>query len=186
MRYIICTDNPDPSLQLWKAPQPLESPPQGLLLHQGLQDNCTTYVKLSSSRRRCNLQASPGTYGSQWAKQLGLTQVLEGVPNGRAAGEDTKSEKPLLEGRRRAGKGSTDTQSSPVLQAHGAATVWQVGAQRCQVLCAAFQMEQFLKLFFEPISHQANTENWLVELQGHVALLFQSSANKLKLQSWMP
>lgn len=119
-------------------------------------------------------------------QQLGQPQVLEGVPNGRAAGEDTRSEKPLLEGHRRAGKGSTDTQSSPVLQAHGTATVWQVGAQRCQVLCAAFQMEQFLKLFFEPISHQANTENWLVELQGHVALLFQSSANKLKLQSWMP
>lgn len=36
------------------------------------------------------------------------------------------------------------------------------------------------------ISHQANTENWLVELQGHVALRFQSSANKLDLQSWMP
>lgn len=108
------------------------------------------------------------------------------MPNGRAAGEDTRSEKSLLKGRRRAGKGSPDTQSLPMLQAHGTATVWQVGAQRYQVLCEAFQMEQFLKLFFEPISHQANTENWLVELQGHVALLFQSSANKLELQSWMP
>lgn len=117
---------------------------------------------------------------------LGQPQVLKGVPNSRAAGEDTRSEKPLLEGRRGVGEGSIDTQSSPMLQAQGTATVWQVGAQRCQVLCAAFQMEQFLKLFFEPISHQANRENWLVELQGHVALLFQSSANKLKLQSWMP
>lgn len=108
------------------------------------------------------------------------------MPNSRAAGEDTRPAKPLLKGHRRAGKGSTDTQSLPMLQAHGTATVWQVGAQRCQVFCAAFQMEQFLKLFFEPISHQANTENWLVELQGHVVLLIQSSANQLELQSWVP
>lgn len=70
------------------------------------------------------------------------------MPNGRAAGEDTRSEKPLMKGGRGAGEGCTDTQSSPVLQARGTATVWQVGVQRCQVLCAAFQMEQFLELQF--------------------------------------
>lgn len=65
-----------------------------------------------------------------------------------------------------------------MLQAHGIATVWQVRAQRCQVLCAALQMGRFLKLFFEPVSLQANTENWLVKLQGHVVFMFYSSANK--------
>lgn len=58
------------------------------------------------------------------------------------------------------------------------ATVWQVGAQRREVLCAAFQMGHFLGLFFEPVSRQAKTENWLGKLQGHVVFLFYSSDNK--------
>lgn len=75
-------------------------------------------------------------------------------------------------------KGRKDTLSSKMLQAQGTATVWQVRAQRRQVLYAAFQMGHFSELFFEPVSRQANTENWLAKLQGQVVFLFYSSDNK--------
>lgn len=94
----LCTAGLACSPRCREAPRPLEHPPEGARLCQGLPGHCATSVKPGSSLRHCNLQDSLETCSSQ-SELWRQAQLLQGVPSSRAAAKDTQQPKPPHLGR---------------------------------------------------------------------------------------
>lgn len=139
---VICTDSAACPFRFWNAPGPLDYPPEGLLLHQGLLDNCTTSVELRSSLRCYNLQDSLETYCSQ-LELLRQPAVAQGAPNSRAAGKGSRSQSRHQWGGGWGDKGRKMHNTTLQRLQPYKNVIACISVQKCQVNCAAYKMDRF-------------------------------------------